>query len=153
MHQITAYGSKNPCVPFQQAIPQSPGFQPFVSNHQQEGIFQDYLALLGVSTVEEARGLPYSDLVRANAMQVGGASYGQYVYGPTVDGDFVPAMPGELMLNGQYAKNLKVMVGHNANEVCVGLLDFGEEDRLTHSRVSYLLRRSFKTAPPSESKF
>lgn len=118
MHQITAYGGKKGPVPFQQAIPQSPGFAPYVSNNQQEGIFQDFLSTLGVSSIAEARQSSTADLIRANAVQIGGAPYGQFVYGPTVDNDFAPALPGELMLNGEYAKNLKVMVGHNADEVC-----------------------------------
>ena len=117
MHQITAFGGNKGPVPFQQAVTQSPGFQPFVSNHQQEGIFDQYLALLGVSTIEEARQLSFTDLAQANAIQVGGSAYGQFTYGPTVDGDFVPALPGELLLHGQYDKNLKIMVGHNADEV------------------------------------
>lgn len=117
MHQITAYGGRRGPVPFQQAIPQSPGFQPLVSNDQQEQIFNDYLALLNVTTIEEARQLPFKDLVTANTVQVGGANYGSFVFGPAVDGNFVPALPGELLLHGAYDKNIKVMVGHNADEV------------------------------------
>lgn len=119
MHQITAYGGKKGPVPFQQAIPQSPGFFPYVSSHQQESIFQDFLSLLGVSTIEQARTQSYSTLLQANALQVGGSPYGQFTYGPTVDGDFVPALPGVLLLHGQYAKDLNVMVGHNADEVSI----------------------------------
>jgi hypothetical protein len=40
-----------------------------------------------------------------------------YTYGPAVDGDFVPALPGELLLHEQFSKDVKVMVGHDANEV------------------------------------
>lgn len=38
--------------------------------------------------------------------------------GPVVDGSFVPDLPGKLLLEGKFAKDVKVMVGHNANEVC-----------------------------------
>lgn len=120
MHQITAYGGLKP-VSFQQALPQSPGFFPTVSNHVKETIFKDYLALLNVTTIEQARQLPFSALYTANILQVGAAAYGQFVYGPVVDGDFVPALPGELLLHGQYAKDLKLMVGHNADEVSSNL--------------------------------
>ena len=45
--------------------------------------------------------------------------------GPVVDGNFVPDLPGKLLLQGAFAKNLKVMVGHNANEVGdLSLLNF-----------------------------
>ena len=116
MHQITAYGGQK-AAPFEQAIVQSPGFFPIVSNEQQEQIFNDYLALLGVDTIEEARQIPFSKLQDANMKQVGGSPYGLYTYGPAIDGDFVPALPGELLLHEQFTKDVKVMVGHNANEV------------------------------------
>ncbi|KAK3074939.1 hypothetical protein LTR53_002179, partial [Teratosphaeriaceae sp. CCFEE 6253] len=67
-------------------------------------------------TIEEARQLPFSALLAANIIQVGGSVYGGFTYGPAVDGDFVPALPGELLLHGQYDKSLRVMVGHNADE-------------------------------------
>jgi len=35
---------------------------------------------------------------------------------PVVDGDFVPALPGKLLLQGNYDKSLKVMAGHNIDE-------------------------------------
>lgn len=117
MHQITAYGHVDGDVLFNQAVPQSPGFLPIVSNKQQEQIFQDFLSYAGVSTIEEAREASFSSLVQANAQQVGAAIYGQFVYGPAVDGKFVPALPGELLLHHQFPKDLKIMVGHNADEV------------------------------------
>ena len=81
MHQITAYGGKNGPVPFKQAIPQSPGFLPMVSNLQQEQVFNDYLGLLNVSTLNEARELSFEQLQTANIIQVGASSYGTYTYG------------------------------------------------------------------------
>lgn len=39
-----------------------------------------------------------------------------FTYGPVVDGAFVPALPGELLLHGQFDKTVRVMVGHNSNE-------------------------------------
>jgi carboxylesterase type B len=97
-------------------VPQSPGFFPVVSPAAQEAVFDNFLALLNVSTLAEARTLPSSAIIAANAKQVGGASYGTFVYGPTVDGDFVPALPGQLLARGQFDKNVTVMTGHNANE-------------------------------------
>ena len=103
-------------MPFQQAVPQSPGFQPIVSANQQETTFQNYLALLNVTTLAQARQVPFAQAQLANIIQVGGSAYGEFTYGPVVDGDFVPALPGQLLLHGQYDKSLKVMVGHNADE-------------------------------------
>ena len=117
LYQMTAYrGLKGP-APFQQAILQSPGLQSILSNQQQERTYNDFISLLNVSTIEQARQLPFSDLLRANVLQINPNPYGIYTFGPVVDGDFVPAMPGELLLHGQYDKNVRVMVGHNADEV------------------------------------
>lgn len=115
MHHITAYGgrTKSP-APFQKAILQSPGWEPSVSNEQQEKAFTQYLSLLNVTTVAEARRLPFSTLQTANIVQVGGA--GTAGFGPTVDGDYVPALPGQLLLHGQFEKSIEVMVGHNSDE-------------------------------------
>jgi carboxylesterase type B len=116
MGQITAYGGNKGPAPFSQAITQSPGFTPVVSANQQEKIFLDYLKWVNVSSIEEARKLPTEALQLANTITVGLASYGGFTYGPAVDGDFLPALPGQLLARGQFDKSLKVMVGHNANE-------------------------------------
>lgn len=118
MHQITAYGGQNGPVPFAQALPQSPGFIPIVSNQQQEQTFRDFLAIANVSNLAEARELSSEQVILANAQQIGASTYGQFVYGPTIDGDFVTTLPGVALLHGQYPKDLKIMVGHNAQEVC-----------------------------------
>jgi carboxylesterase type B len=101
---------------FSQAVPQSPGFVPVTSSHQQEKTFQNYLKLLNVSTIEEARNVSSAKLQLANAITVGLAGYGGFTYGPVVDGNFQPALPGQLLARGEFDKSVKVMVGHNANE-------------------------------------
>jgi len=68
-------------APFAQIIPQSPGFFPIASNRQMEDSFNAYLSLLNVSTIEQARQLPYMSLAVANNLQIARASYGQFVYG------------------------------------------------------------------------
>ncbi|KAF2717637.1 carboxylesterase family protein-like protein [Polychaeton citri CBS 116435] len=116
MHQITAYGGRNGPAPFQQAVPQSPGYFPYVSNQQQEQYFNEFLGLLNVTSISQARELPSAALQQANAIQVARSPYGQFTYGPTVDGDFAPQTASELLLHGLFDKNIRVMVGHNADE-------------------------------------
>ncbi|KAJ9606204.1 hypothetical protein H2200_009165 [Cladophialophora chaetospira] len=115
VHQITAYGGQRG-VPFQQAIPQSPGYLPISSYYVQENTTQNFLSLLNVSTIEEARKLPSTAVMIANAQQVAASSYGGFTYGPVVDGIFVPALPGTLLNAGQFAKNVSVMVSHMLSE-------------------------------------
>ena len=114
-HHITAYaGNDHP--PFQQAVPQSPGFQPLVSNLQNDNIFAEFLRLANVTTIEELRSLPTEQLIAANQLQVGRSQYGQFTYGPAVDGSYVPQLPGQLLLQGNFNKGIKVMTGKNVNE-------------------------------------
>ncbi|KAF4632404.1 hypothetical protein G7Y89_g5724 [Cudoniella acicularis] len=44
------------------------------------------------------------------------APYGSGVYGPVVDEGFVPELPGKLLAEGRFDKNIGVMTGHNSNE-------------------------------------
>ena len=88
----------------------------------EENNTQTFFGLLNVSSLAEARQLPSSALIQANAMQVLLADYGGFVYGPAVDGVFVPAQPGQLLAAGAFDKNVKVMSGHNAHEA-VGFTD------------------------------
>ncbi|KAF2470305.1 alpha/beta-hydrolase [Lindgomyces ingoldianus] len=117
MHQITAYGGLKGKVPFQQAVPQSPGWLPVSSNLQQEDHYRQLLNITNTSSLAELRALSEEDMIRANFLQVTYYSpYGAYTYGPTVDGSFVPQQPGQLLAQGQFDKSLRVMVGHNTNE-------------------------------------
>jgi len=115
MHQITAYGGVEE-APFQQAVPQSPAWQPLVSNQQQEQIFNTYLQYANISDLAEGRQANSTVLRIASARQIQNATYGQFVFGPAVDGVFAPQLPGQLLARGQFSKNVRVMVGHNANE-------------------------------------
>lgn len=132
MHQITAFGGLAGKAPFNAAVIQSPGFQNVSANGDvsvaglmplqvpgnflQEQILDEFLSLLNVSTLQEARQLPLSALVEANLQQVAASPYGLFTYSPVVDGLFAPGIPGKLLLQGSFDHQLKLMLGHNANE-------------------------------------
>ena len=122
MHQITAWGGLKGKAPFQQALPQSPAWQTITSNAQKEGTFDEvlqYASLISnssVTSLSQLRSLPSSILQTVNAATVGLSSYGTFSFGPVVDGVFVPALPGLLLLHGQFDHDLKLMIGHNSNE-------------------------------------
>lgn len=150
MHQITAYGGNAGPSPFQQAILQSPGWVPVTGNMQQEQTLQQFLGILNVSTIEEARQMPTEKLIAANAYQVATqATFGTFVYGPVVDGSFVPAMPGQLLLEGNFDRNLNVMVGHNADE---GLI-FTSPDARNSSWVDSALKQFFPSIRPNVTEY
>ena len=149
MHQITAFGGNKGPAPFQQAIMQSPGFQNLVSYYQQEQIFNDYLRLANATSVEQLRKLPYETLQLANILQIANASYGQFTYGPVVDGLFAPAIPGKLLLQGSYDKDVKVMVGHNADEGLIFTSPYVTND----TTFNQYIETAFPTIQPSVASY
>lgn len=140
MHQVTAYGGNAGPSPFKQAIIQSPGWSPIMDDEQPEQILQQFLGILNVSTIEEARNLSSEKLIAANSYQIATKSeYGSFIYGPVVDGSFVPALPGKLLAEGNFDRNLNIMVGHNADE---GLV-FTSPDSRNESGLTALLHQQF----------
>lgn len=117
MHQITAYGGLKGKAPFQQAIPQSPGWLPINSNNQQEDSYQKFLSLTNSSSLADLRRLPADVIMRANAQQITyDSGWGTFVYGPVVDGSFAPLEPGQLLAQGRFDKEVQIMTGHNSDE-------------------------------------
>ena len=111
-----AQGGQGSPAPFKSAIIQSPALFPFRPASYQENATQNFLALLNVSTIAEARTLPSAALVKANQVQTGASPYGEFVYGPEVDGTFVPEYVGKLLGSGQFDHSVEVIVAHNSDE-------------------------------------
>jgi cholinesterase len=44
------------------------------------------------------------------------AEYGEFVFGPVIDDNFVPALPSTLLSQGKFAHDLKVMTAYNTND-------------------------------------
>ncbi|KAI9754980.1 MAG: hypothetical protein M4579_004454 [Chaenotheca gracillima] len=145
MHQITAYGGAKGKAPFQQALPQSPGWFPLPGNFAQEQTYNAFLKYANVSNIAEARALSSIEVRNANFLQVGASAWGTFTYGPTVDGSFAPGLPGKLLLDGNYDKDLNIMVGHNADEG----LDFSPPIAQTTDGFNQYLRTSFPDADDS----
>lgn len=116
MHQLTAYGGSSAAAPFQKAIIQSPGYQPRANDNARNETYRSFLQLLGVSDLTAARKKDFASVFKANAQQVYNSPYGQFTFGPAVDGTFVPDLASALLRSGRYDKNVAVMVGHNADE-------------------------------------
>ncbi|KAL3421995.1 carboxylesterase family protein [Phlyctema vagabunda] len=122
LHQITAYGGLKGPLPFQQVILQSPGFQPNPGSYQQERIFQDVLTNASVlsntsiTSLDDLRELDAKTLALVNDAIVGRSRYGLYTFGPTVDGEFVPALPGAVLAREGFNVSLGMMIGRNDQE-------------------------------------
>lgn len=115
MCHLVAQGGKKR-VPFQKAIAQSIPLSIIVDSAQQERNFQEFLSILNVKSLDEARRLPSSALIAANIQQVGGAPYNQFAFNPSVDNDFVPGPPTNLLLKGSFAKGIPLLSSHTSND-------------------------------------
>ncbi|KIX92895.1 uncharacterized protein Z520_11371 [Fonsecaea multimorphosa CBS 102226] len=149
MHQITAYAGLKGPAPFQRAILQSPGFEPFPSHWEQDNLLQKYLGLLNVSTIQEARGLPFAALSAANVELVASSPYGTFTFAPAVDGDFVPSLPGNLLAQGNYDTSVQIMTGFNAHET----LYFTNPDSTNNSIFLSSITATFPGIQPSVSDY
>ena len=82
MMQMTAYGSGESPL-FQQAITQSPAWEPGSAGPtKQNEIYQRFLALLNITTLEQARQLPSQALIDANHILMSSIEYGATFLGP-----------------------------------------------------------------------
>ncbi|PYI00090.1 carboxylesterase family protein [Aspergillus ellipticus CBS 707.79] len=122
IHQLAAYGgngtnSDEGELPFHQAIIQSPVWYP-QSTQQQESARRQFLELLNVTSIEEARSLESNQLIAANAEQIASTSaYGTFTYGPVVDGTFAPDLPSRILLDPSFKwKHLRVLSSHTSDE-------------------------------------
>ncbi|KAI1260291.1 carboxylesterase [Xylariaceae sp. FL1019] len=118
VHQITAYGGAEP-VPFQAAIPQSPAFQFNIDVDTTYGLtFATATQLVGstVPDVAALRLLNSSVLAELNQAVVYPASKGNFNFGPTPDGDFVPKLPQILLYEGRFDQSLNLLISHCSNE-------------------------------------
>ena len=127
MHHITAKGGTTTPV-FKQAILQSPAFFPQLNPHsitltdrfsqiQLNLQFDNFVNQSGCSPGSTAlhclRNLDTGILQNANIYEIKQAPWGEFQYGPAIDGVYVTDMPGkELLLNGSLP-NITLMLGHN----------------------------------------
>ena len=114
LHHITAEGGKK-APAFKRAFLNSPGYLPIVTSAKAENITQTFLSYLNVATIEEARQLPTEKLIQANADHIL-SSTTDYVFGPAVDGQYVPDTPDKLLLAGRYNKKVEVLLSHETYE-------------------------------------
>lgn len=55
-------------------------------------------------------------LQRANQKETGRAEWGQFTFGPAIDGIYVRDLPGRELLHNNFVKNISILVGHNEYE-------------------------------------
>ena len=145
LHQITAFaGTKDP-APFSRAILRSPAFVAQPHSNLVEQQTQALLHRCDVSSIQELQRLPTSTLLAANQDLVARSDYGTFFFGPMVDADFTPSLPGVLLARGEYDNNVEVLLGHNTNE---GLL-FTSSATNQSTGLASIIQQRFPQMPPS----
>lgn len=113
---LAAYGGKGPQgkAPFTNAIPQSPAYMPTAA--EPATAYNDFLGFLNVSSLAQARSVSSAAVIAANEAHIASAPAVNYIFGPVVDGKFIPKLPAKSFREGHFDKSVKVLVAHNSFE-------------------------------------
>jgi carboxylesterase type B len=138
-HLVGSRGKSNPL--FQQAIMQSPAFEPMYNPDKLEETYEAFEKEAGCAGkgLECLRTKTTAELQNANLAVVGDAQYGTFGFGPTVDNQYIMDLPSIEMKNGNYWKDVKVIVGHNSNEGVI----FADPTKVLNSQFDALLKSNF----------
>lgn len=118
VHHITAYGG-NDTLPFQQAIVQSPAFQFNLNQTLAYDLTMEQATNrtgTSIRDVTELSALDSDTLYAINFYVVYSASTGNFIYGVSPDGTYVPDYPQVLLAEGRFNHDVKVLPAHNSLE-------------------------------------
>jgi carboxylesterase type B len=138
-HLVGNRGATDPL--FKQAIMQSPAFEPMYSPEKLEATYDAFEKAVGCAGEGLAclRTKTTAELQTANLAIVGDAQYGTFGFGPTVDNQYIYDLPLIEMANGNYWKDVSVIVGHNSNE---GII-FADPSKIFNSQVDEVIKNNF----------
>lgn len=117
VHHITAYGG-NDTLPFQQAIIQSPAFQFTLNQTLAYGLTMSEASNLtntSIASVSDLSSLDSDTLQAVNFYVVLTANTGEFIYGVSPDGTYVPDYPQVLLAEGKF-NDVNVLAAHNSLE-------------------------------------
>lgn len=133
--QLQAFGSTIETPLMQRAIFQSPAQRPASDAALYAQVFQQFLGASNLTSVSAARALSTDQVQSLNRLIIGNAAFGAFTFGPSIDGDFLPANQFTMLQAGRFAQNVDVIVAHNANE---GLLFTDPRVQDNNALISYL---------------
>ena len=106
--QLILHGGTDPSPPFSGAIAEYPWWQPYSNDTVTEKQYTDLLAISGCADLACLRALDIGTLSNAAAQtyasgwDAGMYGFGDYYYGPSVDGDVIHALPSEELAQGHF---------------------------------------------------
>ena len=148
MHHITSFGggSDSRRTTMRGAIIQSPGFFPQPNGTQDDEMYTKFLTLTEAKDLDALVTADTKVLQDANAKMVHESMYGYFNFGPTIDGDYVPDLPGKVLAQAQGNFHAPaMMLGHMKMD---GLLFTPPWIRTTPALLDYV-RELFPSVPQS----
>ena len=133
--QIMAYGGKNP-APFQQAISHGSSIAPGITGNASAHAMQALLDNVNCNKSGVYSGASIECLRRLNVGQLVHASGSPSAWLPTVDGDFLPRAPSQLIQSGNFSK-MTTALGWCENSMVLGT----DRGIRTSNETKALLRR------------
>lgn len=133
--QMQAFGTTVETNLMQRAILQSPAQRPASDAALYAQVFQQFLTATNLSSVSAARTLSTEQLQSLNRQIVGNAAFGAFTFGPSIEGDFLPANQFTMLAENLFAQNVDVIIAHNANE---GLLFTDPRVQDNDALIAYL---------------
>lgn len=103
---------------------------------------EEFMAEMGVSTMEELRALPAEDLVKASAFNLDMTHPSTYMFWPVFDGAVLPEDPYAALREGAY-NHVDILAGFNADEGTM----FIPADRTEAEYTEYVERVFGENAP------
>jgi carboxylesterase type B len=110
--QLLAHGGVNSSSLFSQAIMQSPAVDTVVP----QNIYNDFLAVLNVTTIQQARELSSADIIAKNAIFLESQDYNVSPFGPVEDGSFLQDSPIRALAKGVLDKGVNIIASHTSFE-------------------------------------
>ncbi|KAI5853187.1 carboxylesterase family protein-like protein [Morchella snyderi] len=116
LHQMIWQDKEEEKVPFKRAIPQSPGWVPNAGGFKaaddlQDATYKRFLRETGCLTLACLRAAPSWLIKRANMRLIRDSPHGTFTFGPAVDRKYIPDLPGRMLRDGKFSKDLEVLVG------------------------------------------
>lgn len=118
-HLAAKGGATTPA--FHQALMQSPAVLPEFQSTYLDAVFRNFSSLAGCpsNSLSCLRALDTQTLMQANMQQIqANAVYGSFVYGPSVDGSYVQALPSREFATGNAVK-MPMLISFTGNESAI----------------------------------
>jgi len=114
LHHLT-YEQGNPRADnprYKNVIMQSPAFFPQPDTEPLDKVYNDVLSRANVKDLEALGGVSNETLKKINYEIIFRSPYGQFTFGPTINSSATPDLPGKLIKQGKYHKNIAVLSGY-----------------------------------------